>query len=84
MSLLRRLFGGAAAEAQPGEAYKGFEISVTPQKTAGGYRVGAIIRKGKEIHEMIRADVVASEEEARTTSLLKAKSLIDQQGDSIF
>ena len=53
-------------------------------KEAGGYRVAARITKGDKAHEMIRADVVASESEARSTTLLKAKSLIDQQGDSIF
>ncbi|MEM1374980.1 MAG: HlyU family transcriptional regulator [Pseudomonadota bacterium] len=84
MSLLKKLFGGGADTSPPGEAYKGFEITVAPVKAAGGYRVGAVIRKDDQSHEMIRADVVASEEEARTTSLLKAKSLIDEQGTTIF
>ncbi|MEO1798582.1 MAG: HlyU family transcriptional regulator [Pseudomonadota bacterium] len=87
MSLLKRLFGGggeAAASRAPGEDHGGYTIYVEPAKVPGGYRVGARIEKGEQVHQMIRSDVISSEEEARTTSLLKAKHLIDQQGDDIF
>lgn len=85
MSFLKKLFGGGTEpELAKGEEYEGFTIYVEPTKEAGGYRVAARITKGDKTHEMIRADVVASESEARSTTLLKAKSLIDQQGDSIF
>ena len=90
MSILKRLFGsgsGATPEAK-GVEHAGFMIFAEPIKESGGYRVAARIEKdvGGELrsHQMIRADVVASHEEAVSTTLLKAKSLIDQQGESIF
>lgn len=92
MSILKRLFGGgdggAKAATATGEEYAGFMIYAAPVKEAGGYRVSARIEKEIEgelkTHQMIRADVVSSHEEAMTTTTLKAKSLIDQQGDAIF
>lgn len=54
----------------------------------GGFRVGARIEKDVDgetkTHHMIRADKCQSAEEAASTSLRKAKMLIDQQGDGIF
>ncbi|MEL7300255.1 MAG: HlyU family transcriptional regulator [Pseudomonadota bacterium] len=86
MSFLNKLFGGGEASAPKtaGEEHNGFTIYPQPVKSAGGFRVGARIEKDGQVHEMVRADVVATEEEARTTSLLKAKMLVDQQGDTIF
>ncbi|MEO0485228.1 MAG: HlyU family transcriptional regulator [Pseudomonadota bacterium] len=87
MSLLSRLFGGGSEPSKDepaGEEYAGFTVYVAPQKDAGGYRVAARIEKDGRVHQMIRADVVASLEEAQTTTLLKAKALIDQQGERIF
>ena len=94
MSLLSRLFGGKANTSNdaPSEAaveeHNGFKIYVGPQKDSGGYRVAARIEKEiageAKAHQMIRADVCQTLEEAERTSLLKAKILIDQQGDDIF
>jgi len=92
MSFLKKLFGGGSggekADAAPGEEYNGFTIFVAPTKEAAGYRVSARIEKeiGGEIktHQMIRADLLNSFDEAEKATLLKAKALIDQQGDRIF
>ncbi|MEM8592795.1 MAG: HlyU family transcriptional regulator [Pseudomonadota bacterium] len=91
MSLLKRLFGGgeaAADNAAPGEEYSGFMIHVAPIKEPQGFRISARIEKTVDgetrTHQMIRADVVSSQDEAQKVTLLKAKALIDQQGDGIF
>ncbi len=92
MSLWSKLFGGggggSGASAAPPEIHKEFSIYPEPAKEGGGYRVVARIEKeiDGEVkrHDMIRADVCSSLEEAIQTSLHKAKSLIDQQGVAIF
>lgn len=91
MSFLSKLFGGGGAktpdETAP-EQYEGFDIYVAPVSEGGGFRISARIEKDigdtRKVHRMIRADVCQSLEEAERTTLFKAKSLIDQQGDSLF
>ena len=89
MSLFSKLFGGGkpAPEVEP-ETYNGYRIYAAPESGQGGFRIGARIEKdfGDETktHHMIRADRCQSSEEAERISLLKAKLLIDQQGDDIF
>ncbi|PRY26034.1 hypothetical protein CLV78_101127 [Aliiruegeria haliotis] len=88
MSLFKKLFGGSPKpEAEP-ESYKGFLIYVEPIKEAAGFRVAARIEKVDEgetrSHQLIRADVCNSEEDARNITTQKAKSLIDEQGDRLF
>lgn len=88
MSLFSKLFRGGGAKTPEPEIYKDYRIFSAPNKGQGGYRIGARIEKDvggeTKIHEMIRADRCASPDEAETMSLLKAKLLIDQQGDDIF
>ncbi len=90
MSLFSKLFGGggkAAASVEP-ELHEGFRIFVAPESGQGGYRIGARIEKDVDgetkTHHMIRADRCNDAEEAERISLLKAKMLIDQQGEDIF
>lgn len=90
MSIFSKLFGGGGGsktEAAP-EQHGDYRIFVAPTSEQGGFRVTARIEKDVEgetkTHLMIRADKCQSLEEAQTTSLLKAKMLIDQQGDLIF
>ena len=92
MSFLSKLFGGGGSSApkpsaQP-EEYDGFRITPEPMSDGGGHRICARIEKEidgeTKTHMMIRADVCQSADEATTTSVMKAKVLIDQQGDSIF
>ncbi|MCB1358831.1 MAG: hypothetical protein KDK53_20805, partial [Maritimibacter sp.] len=74
MSLFSKLFGGGSAASEPEpETYEGFRIFPEPIKESGGYRLGARIEKevGGEtrVHQLIRADVFQSEEEAMKFSV---------------
>lgn len=90
MSWLSRLFAGSSEEKPEAEPviHDGFGIFVEPVKESGGFRVSARIEKaiGGEVrtHRMVRADTVSTAEAAAEMTLRKAKSLIDQQGESIF
>ena len=87
MSLLSRLFGGsgsgAKAEAEAVD-HKGFSITPTPQKEAGGWRIGAKIEKGGKVHDLIRADTIQDRGEAVEASVRKARQVIDEQGERLF
>ncbi len=87
MSLLSKLFGGAAREVTP-ELYEGFRIYAEPVRESGGYRLAARIEKevaGETLtHHLIRADVFTSEEEAARFAAIKARLLIDQLGEGLF
>lgn len=90
MSFLSKLFGGGsgAAASDPTEEHDGFRITPQPQADAGGHRICALIEKEidgeTKRHKMIRADMCASREEAVTSSVLKARRLIDEQGEGLF
>lgn len=88
MSLFKRLFGGAAAQAAPSEDYKGYRITPTPISEGAQYRLSATIEKEidgiTQSHALVRADTVAGLEAAQTASLEKAQQVIDALGDSIF
>lgn len=89
-SFLSRLFGSKSASEAPSNAedYKGYRVTPAPRKEGGQYRVAAVIEKlsdGATLrHDMIRADLTASLDEATSISLAKARQMIDQQGDKIF
>jgi hypothetical protein len=87
MSLFSRLFGGGGAAAKPApepEVHNGFRIYPEPTKAPGGYRVSGRIEKDVDgvtrTHQLIRADILDSEEAARDYTLRKARHLIDQMG----
>lgn len=88
MSILSKLFGSKPKPQAEPTRHNDYRIFVDPKSEQGGFRVAAKIEKDidgeTKIHQMIRADKCQSMEEAAETSLLKAKMLIDQQGDSIF
>ncbi len=89
MSLLKRLFGGGGGKSKvEPEIYKGFNVFPEPIKEAGGYRVAARIEKDVDgevkSHQLIRADVCQSEQDALEISANKAKVLIDEKGDRVF
>lgn len=88
MSLLSKLFGGAGPKQPEPVEHKGFRIFPEPEKVSGGYRIGARIEKdiGGEIqsHQMIRADVLNTQEAAFDASVGKARQMIDEQGEAIF
>jgi hypothetical protein len=93
MSLLSRLFGSSKTEGASGnsahaEDYKGFQILPEPIKEGQQYRVAARISKEvggvMKTHHLIRADTIASHEDALKTSTAKAKQMIDEQGVGLF
>ncbi|MGH1465125.1 MAG: HlyU family transcriptional regulator [Cognatishimia sp.] len=90
MSLISKLFGSKSKpdEIPEPETHAGFMIFAEPQKDGAVFRVAARIEKEIDgevkVHSMIRADSFASEAAAKEVTLLKAKALIDQQGDRIF
>lgn len=89
MSLLSRLFGGKSAADVPqtgGEAeeYKGFRVIPKPIREGGQYRVSARIEKDGRVHELVRADTMASLEDAVAISRSKARQMIDEQGERLF
>ena len=59
-----------------------------PIKESGGFRLGARIEQevGGEtrVHQLIRADVFQSEDEAVKSSISKAKQMIDQKAERAF
>lgn len=89
MSLLSRLFGGkpkadTAAAAGETHDHKGFRITPKPIREGGQYRVAARIDKDGRVHELVRADTMASLEDATAISLAKARQMIDEQGERLF
>ncbi len=89
MSWLSRLLGGKTEPPEPapaGEAedYKGFVITPGPIREGGQYRVAARIEKDGRVHQLVRADTMASLDEATAISLAKARQVIDEQGDRLF
>lgn len=90
MALFSRLFGGkpsSAPEVKP-EEYEGFAIFPEPVKEGARWRVAARIEKevagARRVHQLIRADVVDGYDDACSTSVRKARQMIDEQGEGIF
>jgi hypothetical protein len=98
MSLWKSLFGGKPATEGGADApketlgepvdYNGFVIRAAPFKSDGQYQTAGIISKDvagvhKE-HRFIRADRHASIEDAMSFSLVKAKKIVDEQGERMF
>ena len=84
MSFLSKLFGGGAAPEPETTEYEGFAITPQPIKEGSHYRISAKIEKEGKTHTLIRADTLDSLEAANDASVNKAKTLIDQMGDSLF
>lgn len=88
MNFLKKLFGGGGTEtAAPktqSEVYEGFTITPGPINEGGEYRIAALIEKDGRSHQLIRADTTRDPDDATESSVLKAKQMIDEQGDGIF
>lgn len=86
MPFWSRLFGAKPDSPAPaqGEDYKGFRITPAPVREGGQFRVGARIEKEGRRHGLIRADTMASADEAAAVALAKARQVIDEQGERIF
>ncbi|MCU4653196.1 HlyU family transcriptional regulator [Roseibacterium sp. SDUM158016] len=89
MSIFSKLFGGGGSAPGPEpEEHNGFRIFPEPQSDAGGFRIAGRIEKeiGGEVkvHRFLRADTIQSKEEAQRFTVLKARQIIDEQGERIF
>ena len=90
MKFLRALGGGKSDTPSAHEAvdYKGFAIVATPRKTAGGWTTEGVISKQTDerarSQRFIRADVLMSEKEAVDYAVMKARKIIDEQGERLF
>jgi hypothetical protein len=91
-SVWARLAGGtdtaSGGPAIPATEYKGYRILPTPYLAKGQYQTSGTIEKdapdGVKEHKFIRADTYASRDDAIAFTIMKAKQLIDQQGDRMF
>lgn len=90
---LRRRRRGNRGAATPGavaarETYEGLELLACPVHEAGAWRVaGTIRRPGDEDgprYDFVRADTMADRDEATRMSLLKARQLVDEQGEGLL
>lgn len=92
--LLRRLLFGAT-ESEEKEIdrsatieYRGYRITPVLRRESGQFLTCALIEKdfpdGPRRHELIRADTHMSAEDAKSLAILKARRLIDEQGDRLF
>jgi hypothetical protein len=96
MSMLKSLWdslmgkGGAGAEAAAADPveYKGYRIRPSPYQVGSQYQTSGIIEKdfasGTREHRFVRAESHPSKEDAVAFSLIKARQIIDQQGDRMF
>jgi hypothetical protein len=88
-----RMTGGRAAgesdePSTPAIEYQGYRIRPTPYRTEGQYQTAGIIEKnfpdGPKQHRFVRADTHYNRDDAAAFAILKAKQIIDMQGDRMF
>jgi hypothetical protein len=88
-SFLSKIFGGKQ-EPQPSATveYQGCTIQPIAEADGGQWRIsGKISRQiGSETFErrFVRADLLASKDEAEAASIRKAQQIIDERGDLLF
>ena len=79
--------GTQAVAAEPVE-YKGYRIRPDPYQAGSQYQTCGTIEKdfpsGLKQHRFVRAESHASKDDAVEFSILKARQIIDQQGDRMF
>ena len=93
LDTLRGLFGGGAGRAgveavgEPVE-YNGYTIQPAPQRQSSGWNTAGVIRKefpdGMREHRFVRVDTHTSKDDAVAFSVLKARQIIDEQGERLF
>lgn len=95
MSMLKelwdRLMGahpGAQEAAAEAVEYKGYRIRPNPYQSGSQYQTAGTIEKdfptGLKEHRFVRAESHPSKDDAVEFSVLKARQIIDQQGDRMF
>ena len=92
MRFFSNLFGGSKEPAAPSvaatETIEGVTVEATPMPEGGQFRLAA--RLSKEIdgetreHQLIRADLFQSRDEAASMAMQKARQVIAEQGDGLF
>jgi hypothetical protein len=92
-TLWSRLLGGgrgAASEEAGFETveYEGYRIRPAPYAAAAGYQTAGVIEKdapdGVKEHRFVRAETHPTRDAAAEFAIVKAKQIIDQQGDRLF
>lgn len=91
MSFWKSLFGGASGgqvRSPKREDYNGYSIESAPVLEGGQYQLAGRITKTidgvvKE-HNFMRADRFSSYEDAESFVFVKARQIIDQNGDRLF
>ncbi len=94
MGLFSKFFGGGGGSSGGGARegdevdYQGFKITPAAQPQNGQWLTAGVIRKeiGGEVkeHRFLRADTHASAEAANDFAVIKARQIIDEQGERIF
>lgn len=96
MSFWKRLFGGGDGDGDSGQAAKvvreiehnGFLIQAMPYKSEGQYQVAGLVSKEvggvRKEHRFVRADRMASIDDAAEISILKGRQMVDQLGERLF
>jgi hypothetical protein len=94
MSFWKKLFGSSSSDgstppkAVRKEQHNGYAIEAVPYAEAGQFQVAGVISKeingDMKRHRFVRADRFPTVEEAADFSVMKARQIIDQQGDRIF
>ena len=80
--------GEAAERSGPAVEYQGFAIRPDSQREGSQWRMGGVIAKRfddevKE-HRFVRADTFGARDDADSFAIVKAKQIIDEQGDNLF
>ena len=90
-SLWDRLMGAHTADDEVvAEAveYKGYRIRPKPYQSGSQYQTSGTIEKdfpsGVKEHRFVRAESHPTKDDAVEFSILKARQIIDQQGDRMF
>ena len=94
MSFWKKLFGsgskdsGGPAKAVREAEHNGYRIEAMPYAEAGQFQAAGVISKevdgSLKQHRFVRADRFPSIDDAADFSVMKARQIIDQQGDRIF
>ena len=98
MSFLKSLFGFGKSGSSTGSSgpaatvknveHKGFLVEAQPYAAEGQFQVAGLISKEidgtRREHRFVRADRFATREDAADIALMKARQMIDQQGDRLL
>ena len=91
-NFFKRLTGGGSSDETAAEAdaveYSGFRIRPAPYAAEGQFQTAGTIEKnteaGLKVYKFVRAEKHASKEAAADFSVVKARQIIDEQGERVF